>query len=392
MAQKLKFSPPRVPQQSHVTRPKTYENFLTTPRYSHELPILTAGANSPTSPPPPRSAHLPSGKSEVYEYGLADLSTLLHPAHFVADLRKKNSVTLPQTKSQGVRIESNGTVFQSRTPLRKSSKLRVMYDSTASHQKLSSGSSESTTSAALEAYEAAQAEVDSLKILLEQRNQENAKLRAALDASRIRLLDASRQIATIGGIQDTSASLQAASASAEVACRAAVEQLKIFLQGVDIDTPSSQISPSLHLESVSVAEAEAAHSATQESEGEGSSRTTHAFIERRAQSTACITVVGERVGDRTSRAYPSSSSLTEAVYAHELVGRISSPLSTSGPLTPRIVSIHSYDVLPIAILVDSERQGKAGGIKLGGRRICVPAGCARGRGTNETLGTRVGLG
>jgi hypothetical protein len=60
-------------------------------------------------------------------------------------------------------------------------------------------------------------------------------LRAALDASHIRLLDASRQIATIGGIQDTSASLQAASASAEVACRAAVEQLKIFLQGVDIE-------------------------------------------------------------------------------------------------------------------------------------------------------------
>ncbi|KAJ7833730.1 hypothetical protein B0H14DRAFT_2800341 [Mycena olivaceomarginata] len=119
-------------------------------------------------------------------------------------------------------------LFQSRTPLRKSSKLRVMNDSTASHQKVSSGSSESTTSAALEAYEAAQAEVDSLKILLEQRNQENAKLRAALDASRIRLRDASRQIATIGGFQD-------ASASAEVACRAAVAQLKIFLQDVDIE-------------------------------------------------------------------------------------------------------------------------------------------------------------
>ncbi|KAJ7802728.1 hypothetical protein B0H14DRAFT_3488140 [Mycena olivaceomarginata] len=120
-------------------------------------------------------------------------------------------------------------LFQSRAPLRKSSKLRVrMDDSTASHKKLPSGSSESTTSAALEAYEAAQAEVDSLKILLEACNQENAKLRAALDASHIRLLDVSRQIATIRGIQDTSASL-------EVACRAAVEQLKIFLQGVDTE-------------------------------------------------------------------------------------------------------------------------------------------------------------
>jgi hypothetical protein len=48
-------------------------------------------------------------------------------------------------------------LFQSRAPLRKSSKLRVMDNSTASHKKLSSGSSESTTNAALEAYEAAQA-------------------------------------------------------------------------------------------------------------------------------------------------------------------------------------------------------------------------------------------
>jgi hypothetical protein len=64
-----------------------------------------------------------------------------------------------------------------------------------------------------------------LKALLEERNQQIAELRAALDAAHVQLLDAARQIGTI-------ADIQAATARAEAACRATVEQLKGFLQGV----------------------------------------------------------------------------------------------------------------------------------------------------------------
>ncbi|KAJ7303506.1 hypothetical protein DFH08DRAFT_825795 [Mycena albidolilacea] len=68
----------------------------------------------------------------------------------------------------------------------------------------------------------------SLKALLKERNQQIAELRAALDAAHVQLLDAVRQIGTI-------ADFQAATAVAEAACRATVERLKGFLQGVVTD-------------------------------------------------------------------------------------------------------------------------------------------------------------
>jgi hypothetical protein len=71
-----------------------------------------------------------------------------------------------------------------------------------------------------------------LKALLEERNQQIAELRAALDAAHVQILDAARQIGTIADFQAATAGLQAATASAEATCRATIEQLKGFLQGV----------------------------------------------------------------------------------------------------------------------------------------------------------------
>ncbi|KAJ7923645.1 hypothetical protein B0H13DRAFT_2316355 [Mycena leptocephala] len=107
-------------------------------------------------------------------------------------------------------------LFQSRKPLRK--RYKPMDHSASSHRKESSGSSESTTSAALEAYRAAQLEIETLKAVIDERDKQIGELRTALDAAHVQLNDAARQIGTIAGIQAASAG--------------AIDQLMGFLQGV----------------------------------------------------------------------------------------------------------------------------------------------------------------